>query len=137
LVQFKIFYAYFYFFEVDDTRVVLDSKQVDEKCDFASDYINANFIKSSIDSYYKYIAAQGPTKDTILDFLRMFVQFNIQVVICACNEFESQRVSAFLPTVYTSRFFNDFLFSSSSNAIGIGPRSKNNPTRFMIITQLV
>lgn len=87
---------------VDDTRVVLDLKQPDEKCNLASDYINANFIKSSIDSYYKYIAAQGPTKDTILDFLRMFVQFNIQVVICACNEFEGQRVRAFLTTLFTS-----------------------------------
>ena len=77
----------------DETRVVLDSKQVDKKSNMVSDYINANFIKNPIDSHYKYIAAQGPTIETILDFMHMLVQFNIKVVICACNEFEGQRVN--------------------------------------------
>lgn len=57
-----------------------------------SDYINASFITNVLDGYYKYIAAQGPTKETIVDFIRMLVQFNIKIVLCACNEYEGQKV---------------------------------------------
>ena len=57
-----------------------------------SDYINANIIRSSHDGYYRYIAAQGPTRDTVADFIRMLVQYNIKIVICACNEYEGQKV---------------------------------------------
>jgi hypothetical protein len=57
-----------------------------------NDYINASIIKGSLDYKYKYIAAQGPTKDTILDFITMLVQFNTKIVICACNEYEGKKV---------------------------------------------
>jgi protein tyrosine phosphatase len=60
-----------------------------------NDYINASIIKGSLEHRYKYIAAQGPTKDTILDFIRMLVQFNTKIVICACNEYEGKKVLAF------------------------------------------
>ena len=73
----------------DETRVVLNSV---EKQGNGSDYINASLIEGAHDEHYKYIAAQGPTKDTMTDFLRMITQFNVKIVICACNEFEGQRV---------------------------------------------
>ena len=74
----------------DDTRVILDSSEEDK---IGSDYINANYVNNSIDSYYKYIACQGPSKETVADFIRMLTQYNVKVVICACNEFEGQKVS--------------------------------------------
>lgn len=80
----------------DETRVKLELTKIDEnKHELGSDYINANFINSLLDGYYKYIAAQGPSKDTIADFVRMLVQYNVKFVICACNEFEGQKVTDF------------------------------------------
>ena len=78
----------------DDSRVELETAiNSDEKPINGSDYINASFIKNSLDGYYKYIAAQGPSKDTVVDFIRMLVQYNVKIVICACNEFEGNRVT--------------------------------------------
>ncbi len=57
-----------------------------------SDYINASFIQNSLDEYYKYIACQGPTKETVVDFIRMLKLYNIKLVICACNEYEGQKL---------------------------------------------
>ena len=56
------------------------------------DYINASFVANSVDDSYAYIAAQGPTKDTVLDFVRMLRLYNVRVVICACNEFEGDKL---------------------------------------------
>lgn len=67
-------------------------KTDDDKTIPGSDYINANIIRNSLDGYYKYIAAQGPTRETMPDFVRMLIQYNIKVVICACNEYEGQKV---------------------------------------------
>lgn len=52
-----------------------------------SDYINANFIKGVAGSR-AYIATQGPLPHTVLDFLRMLWEYNIEVVVMACREFE-------------------------------------------------
>ena len=57
-----------------------------------SDYINASFVNSSIDTYYKYLAAQGPTRETCIDFVRMLVQYKVKIVICACNEYEGNKL---------------------------------------------
>lgn len=57
-----------------------------------TDYINASFIQNSLDEYYKYIACQGPTKETVVDFIRMLKLYNIKLVICACNEYEGQKL---------------------------------------------
>jgi protein tyrosine phosphatase len=76
----------------DDTRVILDTTEGDK---VGNDYINGNFVANSIDGYYRYIACQGPSKETVPDFIRMLTQYNIKVVICACNEFEGQKVNLF------------------------------------------
>lgn len=52
-----------------------------------TDYINASFIKGVTGSR-AYIATQGPLPHTVLDFLRMLWEYNIEVVVMACREFE-------------------------------------------------
>ena len=39
-----------------------------------------------------YIASQGPQPNTVDDFWRMLWQYEIRVVIMACNEFEGAKV---------------------------------------------
>ncbi|TRY87071.1 hypothetical protein DNTS_009158 [Danionella cerebrum] len=55
-----------------------------------TDYINASFIKGFSGSK-AYIATQGPLPNTILDFWRMLWEYNVQVVVMACREFEMGR----------------------------------------------
>ncbi|KAM3618679.1 uncharacterized protein V6R79_023443 [Siganus canaliculatus] len=52
-----------------------------------TDYINASFIKG-VSGSRAYIATQGPLPHTVLDFLRMLWEYNIQVLVMACREFE-------------------------------------------------
>lgn len=78
------------FVSVNITRVILS--------EYAgipgSDYINANYIKGASGSM-AYIASQGPLPNTVNDFWRMVVQCEVQVIIMACNEEESGKVSPF------------------------------------------
>lgn len=55
-----------------------------------TDYINASFIKGVLDSR-AYIATQGPLPNTVLDFWRMLWEYNVQVIVMACREFEMGR----------------------------------------------
>ncbi|XP_062396888.1 tyrosine-protein phosphatase non-receptor type 22 [Sardina pilchardus] len=55
-----------------------------------SDYINASFIKG-VSGHKAYIATQGPLPHTVLDYWRMLWQYEIQVVVMACREFEMGR----------------------------------------------
>ncbi|XP_078481791.1 uncharacterized protein LOC100178651 isoform X3 [Ciona intestinalis] len=62
----------------DNARVVLQGDQ---------DYINASYI----DSYgmpKKFIAAQGPTRDTVVDFWNMIWEQNCQIIVMLTNLFE-------------------------------------------------
>ncbi|XP_042569719.1 tyrosine-protein phosphatase non-receptor type 22-like isoform X2 [Cyprinus carpio] len=55
-----------------------------------ADYINASFIKGVLGSR-AYIATQGPLPNTVLDFWRMLWEYNVQVIVMACREFEMGR----------------------------------------------
>ncbi|XP_063064659.1 tyrosine-protein phosphatase non-receptor type 22 isoform X2 [Engraulis encrasicolus] len=55
-----------------------------------SDYINASFIKG-VSGQNAYIATQGPLPHTVLDLWRMLWQYEVQVVVMACREFEMGR----------------------------------------------
>ncbi|GAA6095936.1 tyrosine-protein phosphatase non-receptor type 22 [Tachysurus ichikawai] len=55
-----------------------------------TDYINANFIRG-VFGPTEYIATQGPLPHTVLDFWRMLWEYNVQVIVMACREFEMGR----------------------------------------------
>ncbi|XP_051517082.1 tyrosine-protein phosphatase non-receptor type 22-like isoform X2 [Myxocyprinus asiaticus] len=55
-----------------------------------TDYINASFIKGVLGTR-AYIATQGPLPNTVLDFWRMLWEYNVQVIVMACREFEMGR----------------------------------------------
>ena len=111
----------------DDTRVVLNTTFTH---DSDEDYINASFVRGALDDHYKYIAAQGPSKETIIDFIRMLVQFNIKIVICACNEYEGQKLKCF-------RYWTDNENLNLSKNYYISLKSKPIITDGLIIRELV
>ncbi|KAI2649704.1 Tyrosine-protein phosphatase non-receptor type 12 [Labeo rohita] len=55
-----------------------------------TDYINASFIKGVLGTR-AYIATQGPLPNSVLDFWRMLWEYNVQVIVMACREFEMGR----------------------------------------------
>ncbi|KAF7696159.1 tyrosine-protein phosphatase non-receptor type 22 isoform X2 [Silurus meridionalis] len=55
-----------------------------------TDFINANFIRG-VWGPMEYIATQGPLPNTVLDFWRMLWEYNVQVIVMACREFEMGR----------------------------------------------
>ncbi|RXN11711.1 tyrosine- phosphatase non-receptor type 22-like protein [Labeo rohita] len=57
-----------------------------------TDYINASFIKGVLGTR-AYIATQGPLPNSVLDFWRMLWEYNVQVIVMACREFEMGRES--------------------------------------------
>nr|XP_033779150.1 tyrosine-protein phosphatase non-receptor type 18 isoform X2 [Geotrypetes seraphini] len=67
----------------DQTRVPL-TLRVEEG---QSDYINASFIQG-LDNQRRYIATQGPLKDTMVDFWRMVWEYQVKVIVMACREVE-------------------------------------------------
>lgn len=67
----------------DHTRVKLSEPSGDPP----SDYINASYIKGVTPSQ-RYIAAQGPMPDTVIDFWKMLWDNDVKIVVMACNEYE-------------------------------------------------
>ncbi|XP_022082477.1 uncharacterized protein LOC110974871 isoform X2 [Acanthaster planci] len=68
----------------DYTRIVLPEIEDVE----GSDYINANYIMG-VNGKNVYVAAQGPLPHTVNDFWRLLWETGVEVVIMACNEYES------------------------------------------------
>nr|CAD7463745.1 unnamed protein product [Timema tahoe] len=68
----------------DATRVKLDIIGGD----YATDYINASFIKG-YSGEEEYIATQGPKEETCADFWRMVYQHNVKLIVMV-TQFEEQ-----------------------------------------------
>uniref|UniRef100_A0A3B1J938 protein-tyrosine-phosphatase n=1 Tax=Astyanax mexicanus TaxID=7994 RepID=A0A3B1J938_ASTMX len=67
----------------DQTRIYLSPTPPE----YNSDYINASFLTGAAENK-TYIATQGPLSSTVVDFWRMTWQYNVQVIVMACKEFE-------------------------------------------------
>ncbi|XP_062593163.1 receptor-type tyrosine-protein phosphatase alpha-like [Saccostrea cucullata] len=65
-------------FPYDHSRVKLQVENM------RSDYINANYIKD-ISGEQRYIATQGPKKETVADFWAMIWQEYVNVIVCLTN----------------------------------------------------
>ncbi|KAJ8370471.1 hypothetical protein SKAU_G00104990 [Synaphobranchus kaupii] len=70
----------------DHTRVKLSLITSDTD----TDYINGNFIKGAL-TQKAYIATQGPLPHTVQDFWRMIWEYNVEIIVMACREFEMGR----------------------------------------------
>ncbi|KAL6090584.1 hypothetical protein STEG23_009433 [Scotinomys teguina] len=70
----------------DETRVILSLLQEEGH----GDYINASFIRGT-DGSQAYIATQGPLPHTLLDFWRLVWEFEVKVILMACQETENGR----------------------------------------------
>ncbi|XP_059188453.1 tyrosine-protein phosphatase non-receptor type 22 [Centropristis striata] len=88
----------------DHTRVKLTFTTVKND----TEYINASFIKG-VSGSRAYIATQGPLPHTVLDFLRMLWEYNVQVVVMACREFEmgKKKCERYWPQKQEQPFFCD------------------------------
>ncbi|XP_075695841.1 tyrosine-protein phosphatase non-receptor type 11-like [Rhinoderma darwinii] len=82
----------------DTTRVAL--RDTDDSIP-GSDYINANYIKSTLDEargnrlYKMYIATQGCLQNTVCDFWSMVYQENTHVIVMTTKEMERSRKKCF------------------------------------------
>ncbi|XP_078433913.1 protein tyrosine phosphatase 1 [Wolffia australiana] len=63
----------------DSCRVILKPNESED--DFPSDYINASFIKSTLDNISSFIATQGPLRSTSEDFWEMVFQYRCPVIV--------------------------------------------------------
>lgn len=70
----------------DKYRVVLGSENAPDN------YINASHIKGLLPGSPEYIASQGPTDETTVDFWRMVTQFRTRLVIMVTRLSEGKRV---------------------------------------------
>ena len=69
----------------DNTRVRLTDTD-------GGDYINANYLRMTMDEDPHYIATQGALPGTVVDFWRMVYQENVRVIVMTTNETERGRV---------------------------------------------
>ncbi len=48
----------------------------------------------------RYIAAQGPIDESLIDFFHMIWQFGIISIVCTANDVEAGRVRKFILFIY-------------------------------------
>ncbi|XP_061166269.1 receptor-type tyrosine-protein phosphatase epsilon-like [Saccostrea echinata] len=85
-------------FPYDHSRIKLSNSQ--------SDYINANFI-DGINETNKYIAAQGPRQNTVIDFWTMIWQENVNQLVMLTNlkEGNKTKCSKYWPDLHQTTTF--------------------------------
>lgn len=87
----------------DFSRIVLKTNQV-----FTSDYINASWIDTT-SFETKYIATQGPLKNTVVDFYRMILQYDVNTIVMMTGFCENgiDKCYNYLPKVSSPLLFPD------------------------------
>lgn len=65
----------------DETRVVLKGRR--------QDYIHASWLQCPVEGSQRYICAQAPMDDTIVDFWWMIFQEKIPVIVMLCSVIEN------------------------------------------------
>uniref|UniRef100_A0A7E4VBU4 Protein-tyrosine-phosphatase n=1 Tax=Panagrellus redivivus TaxID=6233 RepID=A0A7E4VBU4_PANRE len=68
---------------MDETRVVLKGRRPD------NDYIHASWLVCPVPGSQKYICAQGPLDDTVVDFWQMVFQERVPVIVMLCGIIEN------------------------------------------------
>lgn len=76
---------YYNILPFDKNRVELQDARLGQ-----GDYINASYIVPSYDIPRVYIAAQGPLRNTIVDFWRTVVEQNVPLIVCLTPETEKE-----------------------------------------------
>eukprot|EP00906_Rhabdomonas_costata_P014053 RCo020154 len=90
-----------------------------------SDYINANLVDGRVFATpFSYIAAQGPTLDTVEDFWRMMWESGSTLVVMLCREKEKgrEKCARYWPTSRSSSPFSASSSSSSSTTSSSGSK---------------
>ena len=49
-----------------------------------------------------YTASQGPMKDTVNDFWRMLWEYDVNIAVMVCNEYEGGKVITYTSQINTS-----------------------------------
>uniref|UniRef100_A0A915D954 Tyrosine-protein phosphatase domain-containing protein n=1 Tax=Ditylenchus dipsaci TaxID=166011 RepID=A0A915D954_9BILA len=86
---------------LDSTRVIL--RDPDGEARRAGNYIHANYV-SSDELRATYILAQGPKKETVVDFWHMVWQVQCPVIIMLCDNTENgkKKCVQYIPPSYTT-----------------------------------
>ncbi|CEF61932.1 Protein-tyrosine phosphatase, receptor/non-receptor type domain and Protein-tyrosine/Dual specificity phosphatase domain and Protein-tyrosine phosphatase, catalytic domain-containing protein [Strongyloides ratti] len=76
----------------DHSRVILKEEVTDEN------YINASYV-NTLDGKKRYICAQAPLDNTVVDFWRMIIQENVEVIVMLCEfmEDKKKKCSEYIP----------------------------------------
>ncbi|KAL7670027.1 hypothetical protein ACOME3_004969 [Neoechinorhynchus agilis] len=83
-----------------------------------NDYINASHINDKLMGE-KYIAAQGPTRSTCFDFIRMIWEYQIEIVVCIVDEADQNDSKCFRywPSTQNEEYpVNSFVIRSVSSS---------------------
>ncbi|KAL6740209.1 hypothetical protein Aduo_013587 [Ancylostoma duodenale] len=94
---------------IDQSRVILRGKH--------SDYIHANHVTTPRGR--RFICAQGPTSNTVVDFWHMILQENCRTIVMLCNNYEGkvEKVANYCPSSVGTTFEICHIFVTLSSRI--------------------
>ena len=110
----KRFNRYFDILPAAHSRVVLNIINNDHE----TDYINANYVKGLGTDHRSYIAAQGPTQNTLKDFVRMLWEQDVCVIVMLTKLREGPKAKCepyFPSRLDTPLQFGEFVVSLDSS----------------------
>uniref|UniRef100_A0A673ASF1 protein-tyrosine-phosphatase n=1 Tax=Sphaeramia orbicularis TaxID=375764 RepID=A0A673ASF1_9TELE len=97
----------------NDTRVILQDTDPEV---VGSDYINANYVRVSLQNQKVYIATQGCLATTVNDFWQMVWQENTRVIVMTTREVEKGRNKCvpYWPDIKSSKEMGPYVVSCES-----------------------